>query len=78
MIVLNYGRNKVYLLSEGRENPTADNPKIKTNDTVLIILWENVSPKFPSLYIQVSDMKFSFLSKYQRYHTVRSDWSSET
>jgi len=73
-------RNKVLkkdtadLLLEGREYPNAHNPRIKTITKILIIVWGNFSPKFPSLYIQVPDMKFSVPSRYQRYHTLRSDW----
>lgn len=71
---LNYGRKTVNLLAGGRENPTAHNPRITMIGKILIIVWGNFSPKFPSFYIQVSDMKFSDLSRYQRYHILRSDW----
>lgn len=64
----------VNLLADGREHPTAHNPRITMIGKILIIVWGNFSPKFPSFYIQVSDMKFSDLSRYQRYHILRSDW----
>ena len=64
----------VNLLADGRELPTAHNPRITMIGKILIIVWGNFSPKFPSFYIQVSDMKFSDLSRYQRYHILRSDW----
>ena len=59
---LSLPRNTFNLLLDGREYPTAQNPKMRITTGILIVfIGKNFFPNFPQFYIQVSDMKISDL-----------------